>query len=310
MRIGFVVDATCDLPDACLERHGVRILPNVLELGGRTWIDERDPDQTMLLYRRLIADRSVDGRMNASSAEEIREIFLQELVLDYDRVLVISAAAELTDVHRQATDASYGILQHYRERRDEAEQAGSFALRVLDSRSMLAGEGIVLCRALQLLEEGQLGFEKIRRAVRDELERVRCLVALADPWYLRHRGLDGQGAGLARGAYVRAMLTGRRPVLEVGGAAPRLLGQPGNFEAACALALKEARQAVERGLGTPALVLSFGGDPRLVRQMAAYQELEAAAAGARLDLHLSVMSVSAGSRLGPGALSVAWLEAA
>ena len=309
MRIGFVIDATCDLPDACLEQHGVRILPNVVELGGRTWIDERDPEQTMMLYRRLIADRSVDGRVNATSAAEIGEIFLQELVLDYDRVLVITAAAELSDMHVQATDASYAILQHYRERRDVAEQPGSFALRVLDSRSLLAGEGIVLGRAIQLLEEGRLGFEKIRRAVRDDLERVRCLVVPADPWYLRQRGLDGRGAGLGRGPYLRAALMRRRPVLEIGGGASRVLAEARGFERACALALGQARAAVERGLGTPVVALSFGGDPRLVRQMEAYQELEAAAASARLDLHLSVMSASAGSRLGPGALSVAWLEA-
>jgi fatty acid-binding protein DegV len=73
--------------------------------------------------------------------------------------------------------------------------------------------------------------------------------------------------------------------------------------------MDEARRAIARGLGTPALVLSFGGDPRVIRQMDAYQELEAAAVGAQLDMHLAVMGAATGARLGPGAFSIAWLEA-
>jgi fatty acid-binding protein DegV len=310
MRVGFVVDATCDLPDACLERHGVRILPNVLELGSRTWIDERDPEQTMMLYRRFIADRSVDARVNAARTAEIRDIFLQELVLDYDRVLVISAAAEFSDMHAHATEASYAILQDYRERRDEADRSGSFALRVLDSRSLGAGEGIVLCRAVELLEEGRRGFEKIRLILREELDRVRCLFVPGDPWYLRRRGMDGRGAGIGRWDYLLAGISGRSLVIELARGRRRLLARPPGFAAACARVMDEARKAIARGLGTPTLVLSFGGDPRIIRQMDAYQELEAAAIEAHLDMHLAVMSAAAGARLGPGTFSLAWLEGA
>ena len=308
MRVGFVVDATCDLPDECLERYGVRILPNVLELGSRTWIDERDPEQTMMLYRRFISDRSVEARVNAASTAEIRDIFLQELVLDYDRVLVISAAAEFSDMHAHATEASYAILQEYRERRDEAERVGSFALRVLDSRSFGAGEGVVLCRALQLLDEAGRGFDKIRLVLRDELDRVRCLFVPGDPWYLRRRGVDGAGGGIGRGDYLLASVAGLKPVVELARGRRRLIARPRGFEAACARVMHEARRAIARGLGTPTLVLSFGGDPRVIRQMDAYQELEAAAIGAHLDLHLAVMSAGAGARLGPGTFSLAWLE--
>jgi fatty acid-binding protein DegV len=62
----------------------------------------------------------------------------------------------------------------------------------------------------------------------------------------------------------------------------------------------------EGGPGNAVLVLSFGGDPRVIRELPAYQELEAEAAAARIDLHFSVMSATMGARLGPGALSVAW----
>lgn len=308
MRIGLVVDASCDLPDAQLEAHGISILPSILQFDGRTWLDDRAPEPTMMFYRRFIADRAVDARSGACSAAEIREIFLQELVLDFDRVLVISACAEFGDMFQRATEASYSILQDYRARREEEEHAGSFALRVLDSRTTCAGEGIVVCRALELLAEERLGFEKMRRALRAEAERATCLLVPGDPWYLRRRGLDGNGAGLSRTDYALDLVSDFKPVIDLAGGRRRILERRRGFRAACAAALRRACDAVGRGLGTPSVVLSFGGDPRVIREMPAYQELEGRAAEARIDLYFSVMSATMGVRVGPGALSVAWLR--
>jgi fatty acid-binding protein DegV len=308
MRIGLVVDASCDLPDALFAAHGIRILPSILQLDGKSWLDDRTPEQTMMLYRRFISDRAVDARSGACSAEEIREIFLHELVLDYERVLVISACAEYSDMFHRATDASYAILQDYRERREAGERAGSFALRVLDSRTVCAGEAIMVCRALQLLAEGTLGFEKMRRILRDEAGQITCLLVPGDPWYLRRRGLTGKGAGLSRSDYALACISDRKPVLELTDGRRQVIARPRGFLAACSAALARAADGVARGLGVPALALSFGGDPRVIRGMPAYQELEAQAATARIDMYLSVMSATMGTRAGPGALSVAWLN--
>lgn len=309
MRIGFVVDAFCDLPDAHLEASGVRVLPAIVELGGTTWVDDRAPEQTMMLYRRFIADRAVEARSGACSAAEIREIFLQELVLDYDRVLVLTTGADFGEFFARATEASYSILQNYREKREQAECTGSFALRVLDSGTFAAGESVLLCRGLELLAEGRLGFENIRRTLREETGRIVCLVVPGDPWYLGQRGADGRGAGLSARDQALARSLKIRPVAEFAAGRRRTVSRHRGHVAAVRDALGRAGEALAKGLGASSVVLSFGGDPRIVREMAAYQELEAAAAAARIELHLAVMSAAMGARLGPGALCVAWMSA-
>jgi DegV family protein with EDD domain len=310
MRIGLVVDATCDLPETFLEAHGVRVLPCILEFDGRTWLDERDPGQTMMFYRRHIGDRATDARSSACSAAEIREIFLQELVLEYDRILVITACAEFSDMFTAATEASYGILQSYRERRATGERDTSFALRVLDSGTICAGQAVLVCRALQLAGEGGLGFEDMRQAAREEAARVSCLVVPGDPWYARRRGFDGRRAAISRSDYVLAVASDLKPVIELSSGQSRTLARRRGFQAACRHALERAGEAIMQGTGAPVLALSFGGDPRIIRQMPAFRALEAQAAAARMELHLAVMSATMGARLGPGALSVAWLSAA
>lgn len=307
MRIGLVVDATCDLPRAQLQEHGIRVLPSRLDIDERTWLDDRAPEQTMTFFRRFITDPGVAARSAACSALEIEEIFMRDLVLAFDRVLVISAGAEFSATFQNATDASYAILQSYRERREEGRQQGSFALRVLDSGSICAGEAIAACRALQMLGDEQHSFDNMRRTLRDEAARITCLVVPGDPWYLRRRGLDGNGGGLGRVDYLRARISDLKPVVELAAGKRQVVSRPRGFRGGCAYALSRAAAAIGDGLGAPVVTLSFGGDPRIIREMPAFQDLEGRSASARVDLHLAVMSAAMGVRLGPGALSVAWL---
>ena len=52
MRIGLVVDATCDLPPEFLAAHGIRVMPIGIRLGEQRLIDRRDPDTTPELLPR------------------------------------------------------------------------------------------------------------------------------------------------------------------------------------------------------------------------------------------------------------------
>lgn len=309
MRIGVVVGASCDLPDAYLESHGIRVLPSALSLDGKTWLDERDPQKTLALYRRHIADRALVAHSTACSAAEISDIFLHELVSEYERVLVISACAEFSDLYMRATEASYAILQHYRERRAQGRHDGGFALRVLDSCSICAGEAVLVCRAVQLLREGRLGFEAIRRAVRHDATQTVCLIVAADPWFLGHRGLNGERSAISRLDRIRAVVSELKPIIELKSGRYRTVARPRGFVAACSAALKRAEQEIARGPGARAIALSFGGDPRVIREIPAYQALEARALDLGAEFHLSVMSATMAVRLGPGAFSVAWLPA-
>jgi len=308
MRIGVVVDASCDLPRSYLESHGIHVLPNVLSFGKKRFEDARDPEATMNLFRRLIADKSVEVTSQACGVDQIRDLFLEEVVADYDRVLVVSACARRSEVFKNATEASYAILQSYRELRNEAGQSGSFALRVLDSATLCAGHALVACRAVTGASTGGVPFEKLRTTLKDEAGRVRTLLVPNDLFYVRHRGLGGPGDMLGGSDYALGRMARLRPVIEVSGGESRVAGRGRGFESAASVALDRAREAVRRGLGAPVVTLSFGGDPRLVRDLHAYQDLEAQAASQRVELHLAVMSATMGVRLGPGALSVAWME--
>nr|WP_132657298.1 DegV family protein [Pseudomonas aeruginosa] len=90
MRIGLVVDATCDLPPEFLAAHGIRVMPIGIRLGEQRLIDRRDPDTTLSFYRdHLPKVGSKDGSQPLSAAE-LQQWFLDELVTDFDYVVCLT----------------------------------------------------------------------------------------------------------------------------------------------------------------------------------------------------------------------------
>ena len=60
MRIGLVVDATCDMPSSVLEKYGIVILPIGIKIGDTVFADTRDEQSALAFAESDIAERGVD----------------------------------------------------------------------------------------------------------------------------------------------------------------------------------------------------------------------------------------------------------
>jgi len=77
MRIGVVVDSTCDLPQEFIEKHNIRILPITLHLDNDHLVDERDPQATLAFYDADLADRGHNAESAPFTVQQIQEVFLE-----------------------------------------------------------------------------------------------------------------------------------------------------------------------------------------------------------------------------------------
>jgi len=308
MKIGVVIDASCDLPRTFIDEHHLVVLPGLLEFGDKEVVDVRDPSETLAVYRRYIADKSLISRSRALDVEKIRDLFLDELVLKYDRVLVLCVSGTRGRVFSHATEASYSILQGYRERRQQAGLGGQFALRVLDTGSVGPGEGVLAHETVRLISEDSPPFEKLRRTVKDMAQKVVCLTVPSDLWYLHNRARAKGETSMTLSVYRMGRVLDIKPILEMQQGQSRVAGQAKGFERAVSRVLDDARQVMSRGHIRPVVAMSFGGDPRIIREMTAYQEFEAFAAVHKCRLHLSVMSATMAVNVGPGAFALAYIR--
>jgi fatty acid-binding protein DegV len=309
MRTGIVVDATCDLAHGFEVEHDLEILPAALVLDRtRVLMDQRDPSATLSIYRRYICDRAQVPGIQPMSAVAMRDLFLNDLVLRYDRLLVLCMDARLGEFFDHATQASYTVLKSYREIRQDAGLDPSFAMRVLDTGTIGPGEAVLAHEALHALNSEKKDFDGTRRRVQALARGIHCQLIPADLSYLRYRRRVGAGR-LSASDYRLGRWFGLRPVLSLQEGRWRPSGRVRNFRQGASQLLQGAAERAAQGGVSNVIAMSFGGDPRVIRALPAYKDLESAAARRRIDLHLAVMSATLAAQVGPGAFALAWSAA-
>src|SRR3546814_17015438 len=75
-----------------------------------------------------IAERGVNAETIPYTVEQIRDLFLQKLVIDYDYVFCMTITRTRSPIFDNAQKASYAILNEYSAIRSEASNTTTFAL--------------------------------------------------------------------------------------------------------------------------------------------------------------------------------------
>lgn len=307
VRTGIVIDSACDLPQSYIQSHGIHIMPINLHFGYDIFKDVRDPEATQAFYRKYLAEKTLDAETAPFSAEQIRAMFLDELVLKYDRVLVITITQNRSAIFANATEPSFAILKQYRERRQKAGLSGSFYLNVLDSKNMFTGEGVLVHEAVRLLEEQNLSFGALRNAVEQLSQQVHGYVVPEDLFYLRYRASKKGEKSIGLLGYHFGTLLDIKPILRFHQGETHVMGKERGFDRALINMFEMVRNAIDQGLATRIINASYAGDPELIRRKRAFVDFEQYANSRGIEVLLSVMSTTAGINIGPGAITMAYI---
>ena len=133
MRFGVVVDSACDLPVDFFVRHRIVVLPISVHIDDDVLIDNRDPEVAQRFLSEGLGARGHAAETVPLSVEQIRELFLGRLVIDYDCVFCLTITSTRSPIHANASQASFSILKDYRPVRRQAGVDGPFLMRVIDT---------------------------------------------------------------------------------------------------------------------------------------------------------------------------------
>lgn len=307
MRTGIVIDSACDLPPEYIEQHGIHILPISLHLGYEQLKDVRDPEATQEFYRKYLLEKTIEAETAPLSAEEIKHLFLNELVLKYDRVLVITITQTRSAIFANATEASYAILKQYRKYRQKAGISGSFYLTVVDSKNLFTGVGVLVHEALRLLNEDGLAFGAVRGAIEQLSQQVYGYLIPNDLFYIRYRASKKGEKSIGLLGYHFGSLLDVKPIIRFHRGSSEVVGKERGFNRALISLFGITRQAIDQGLATQVVNISYAGNPEIIRRKRAFIELETYAKERNIEILLSVMSTTGGINVGPGALALSYI---
>src|SRR5690606_32243116 len=186
MRIGLVVDSACDLPAGYHQQHDIALLPVTVHIGEDELTDLRDEQATLQFLHSHIAERGADAETAPFTVQQVQALLLERLVVDYDYVFCLTTARTRSAIYDNATQASYAILNEYRPIRAAAGHDTPFALRVVDSQNVFAGQGVTAVEAVRLIEGGE-GAPKIRARLEHLALHTHAYMVAPDLHYLRAR---------------------------------------------------------------------------------------------------------------------------
>jgi DegV family protein with EDD domain len=304
MRIGLVVDSACDLPISFIREHNIEILPITVHVGGQTFLDKKDPEVTAAFYANHMAQRAL-GDTTPVSVEQIKQLFLERLVLEYDFVFLITTASSRSEIYENALKASFQILAEQKAIRAAAGRPGPFVLRVIDSQVIFGAIAVSVTEAARMIRAGA-GPGEIEARLNEIVPQVYGYVIPHDMSYLRETSKRRGEQAVAWPTYALTKLLNVTPVMAINRNRAYLGGLLRRNNQSKARLFRFAAKRIKEGLLTPAIGVGFGGDPEALESIPGFAELRETAKAAGVELIVVSNGVTAGIYLGEGSIALAF----
>ena len=303
MRIGIVVDSACDLPAGYIERNNIVLLPIAVRIGDAVLADHRDEEATLSFLHAHVAERGHEAETIPYSVEQIRDLFLGKLVVDYDHVFCLTLTKTRSPIHEHAVQASFAILNDYKPIRQSAGHNTPFALRVIDSQNLFAAQGVAVVEAVRMREAGE-NVQKIRERLEELALHTHGYMVPPDLYYLRNRARNKGDRSVSLFSAALGTALDIKPVLHCNRGETAPAGKVKGFEPAVQKLFDFTVQRIQAGLLTPTLCISYGGELSELRALPGYARLLDTCEASKVEVFESVMSLTGMVNVGKGAVVV------
>lgn len=302
MRIGLVVDSACDLPQAFIQQHHIEILPITVRIGADGFVDYRDPEATLVFYQDHMSE-AAGGETSAFSVDQIKGLFYERLIVDYDYVFCLTVARTRSPIHENAQQAALAILSDYKTARIAAGVTGPFALRVFDTRNLFAGQGILAAEVARLIAAGR-NPAQIRGEIERLLPHVYGYMLPASLHHLRTRAHKKGDKSVTLVRYLMGSALDVKPVIQAHDGDTRPVVTIRHFDQGARRCFAFLGRLVENGkLMTSFVNLAFSGPMEDLHALPGYADFIGVAEQAGVTVLESVMSITGGVNVGAGALA-------
>jgi DegV family protein with EDD domain len=304
MRIGLVVDSMCDLPSDFVRDNNIVVLPITVTLGSRRFVDTRDGEATQEFYRQHLASAG-DAETSPLPVEEIKRLFLDRLVIEYDYVFCLCLASSRSPVFEHAQAASLAILNEYKPYRAKAGLTSPFALRVVDTQSLFVAQGVLAYEVVRMIKAGE-GPLKIRERIDSLIPQTYGYMLPKSLYHIRARASKKGDKSVGWFKYAVAGALDIKPLIRsfrndtgpVANLRHHAEGTRHLFE----FGIKR----IQQGLLTGAIGIDYAGELSELAGLPGYSEFRAAAEQAGIEVFESFVSITGAINVGEGSIGMAF----
>src|SRR5690554_1143676 len=304
MKVGLIIDSACDLPYEFSRKHDLFILPVTAVIDGETYIDEHDPVRTQEFYQSGLLQKGHHAETHAYTAEQIHDLFMEKIVTEFDVAICETVTKSRSQIFQNAAEAMNSVMAHYEEARKAAGRDGKFSMRVIDSKQIFAGQGLLAAHTLKLIDQ-KLSKNALRNEVERFSDKIFTCVIPRDLHYIRERArrrgdksISGVVAFLGKALNITPIIFGQ-------GVDGQPVAKTRSFDMAVEKVMNYATARVEAGLLTPYVSLSCSLSWTEIEDLPGLNQLRNACEKNGVELLLSQMGITSSIYVGPGSLCLA-----
>lgn len=304
MRVGLIVDSACDLPHEFARKHDLFVLPVTAIIDGQTYIDNHDPVKTQEFYQSGLLDKGHEAQTQAFSATQIHNLFLEKIVTQFDVAICETVTRSRSLIFDNASEAMNTVMANYGKARKAAGMDGQFSMRVIDSKQIFAGQGLLAAHTLKLIDQ-KVSKNVLRQEVEAFANKIYTCVIPRDLHYIRERARRRGDTSVSAVAAFLGKTLNITPVIfgRWGGGDP--VAKTRDFDAAVEKVMNYAAARVEAGLLTPYVSISCGLSWDEINAIPGLSRLREACKSNGVELLLSQMGITSAIYVGPGTICLA-----
>jgi len=287
-KIGIVTEKSVDLSQEIIEKHEIRLVPVSLD-----WPELEDvPGENTFQKMRELERKGIKtfGKTSHPSPEDFLNAYKKQFE-SFEKILCITLTSKISGSHGSAIQA-VKLLPSEKQKK----------VVVVDSLSASVGQGFLVLKAAELIEEG-LQLEEIVKEIERLAPQIHGFIMFKDPKYIEASGrISVIVAKLIKNAAkfgIRPVLTFKKGMLTLSGIKTGARYIPiGIF--------KTFEQDVKRNNPKHELIvlIAHGDDPNGANRL---KELIERNFNAKV-ISIAIIDDILGALCGPGAMILAWFE--
>lgn len=279
MSVKIIIDSTTDITPEILEQ--VAVVPMTIRFGETEYTDGID------ISKQKFYELLVESDILPATSQPTPNAFMrayENATADGSDVVVITVSSKLSGTYQSATIAA----MDYSDR-----------IRVVDSKSVTIGAGILTEMAVKLANEGK-GADEIATILEQERERI-CIVALLDTLeYLKKGGRISSAVAFAGG------VLSIKPVVCLKDGAVEMLGKARGSRQGNNLLMTEIEKAGGIDYSKPVMLGYTGLSDVLLQKY--IEDSRAVWEGKVEPLNYALVGSTVGTHVGPGAIAAAFFK--
>lgn len=176
--IGIVCDSGTDLPEELKNKKNVRVVPLRVVLDDKSYRDgvEITEEELLNYMEEKIPKTSLPPQ------SEIEAAFVSLIEKGYNEIISINISSGLSGTYNLSRIAAESVMQKY-----------PVKIAAIDSRSISIGSGLLIYKALEMVEKKKMTFEQIVDELKKVLkDRIRVYFAIPTLKFLKAGGRIGR----------------------------------------------------------------------------------------------------------------------